>query len=164
MAVKAKIGVLGASGYTGGELVRILLRHPRANIVLLTAERSAGKAMRDVFQHFSPFALPQLVAIDGLDWANLALDVAFCALPHATTQKVIKELWQSRQRPRLSISRLIFVWQTRWHTRNGTVTNITRPICRRRPSTASLRFTGEKFVTHGSWPTPVATRAAHNCL
>jgi N-acetyl-gamma-glutamyl-phosphate reductase len=92
MAVKAKIGVLGASGYTGGELMRILLRHPRANIVLLTAERSAGKAMRDVFQHFSPFALPQLVAIDGLDWANLALDVAFCALPHATTQKVIKEL------------------------------------------------------------------------
>ncbi|MGB8616271.1 MAG: N-acetyl-gamma-glutamyl-phosphate reductase, partial [Pseudolabrys sp.] len=84
MAVKAKIGVLGASGYTGGELVRILLRHPRADIVLLTAERSAGKAMRDVFQHFSPFALPQLVAIDGLDWANLALDVAFCALPHAT--------------------------------------------------------------------------------
>src|SRR4249919_698622 len=92
MATKAKIGVLGASGYTGGELVRILLRHPRAEIVLLTAERSAGKAMRDVFSHFSPFPLPQLVAIDGLDWANLALDVAFCALPHATTQKVVKDL------------------------------------------------------------------------
>ena len=92
MATKAKIGVLGASGYTGGELVRILLRHPRAEIVLLTAERSAGKAMRDVFAHFSPFPLPQLVAIDSLDWAGLALDVAFCALPHATTQKVIKEL------------------------------------------------------------------------
>ncbi len=58
MATKAKIGVLGASGYTGGELVRILLRHPRAEIVLLTAERSAGKAMRDVFSHFSPFPLP----------------------------------------------------------------------------------------------------------
>ena len=92
MATKAKIGVLGASGYTGGELVRILLRHPRAEIVLLTAERNAGKAMRDVFAHFSPFPLPQLVAIDSLDWAGLALDVAFCALPHATTQKVIKEL------------------------------------------------------------------------
>ena len=92
MATKAKIGVLGASGYTGGELVRILLRHPRADIVLLTAERSAGKAMRDVFAHFSPFPLPQLVAIDSLGWASLALDVAFCALPHATTQKVIKEL------------------------------------------------------------------------
>ena len=92
MAAKARIGILGASGYTGGELVRVLLRHPRADIALLTAERSAGKAMREVFSHFSPFALPQLLAIEGLDWSALALDVAFCALPHATTQKVIKEL------------------------------------------------------------------------
>ena len=65
MATKAKIGVLGASGYTGGELVRLLLRHPRAEIVLLTAERSAGKAMRDVFPQFSPYELPKLVAIEG---------------------------------------------------------------------------------------------------
>ncbi len=92
MAVKSKIGVLGASGYTGSELVRMLLRHPRAEIVLLTAERSAGKAMRDVFPQFSPYELPSLAAINELDWAKLALDVAFCALPHATTQKVIKEL------------------------------------------------------------------------
>ncbi|HET9716719.1 MAG TPA: N-acetyl-gamma-glutamyl-phosphate reductase [Pseudolabrys sp.] len=92
MARKAKIGVLGASGYTGGELVRVLLRHPRAEIALLTGDRSAGKAMRDVFPQFSPYALPQLVAIDGLDWSGIALDVAFCALPHATTQKVITEL------------------------------------------------------------------------
>ena len=92
MATKMKVGILGASGYTGGELVRVLLRHPRAEIVLLTAERSAGKAMRDVFPQLSPFVLPQLVSIDGLDWGKAALDVAFCALPHATTQKVIKEL------------------------------------------------------------------------
>src|SRR6202166_3029460 len=92
MATKTKIGVVGASGYTGAELVRMLLRHPRAEIVLLTAERSAGKAMRDVFPQFSPFPLPTLVAIDGLDWAKAGLDVAFCALPHATTQKVVKEL------------------------------------------------------------------------
>jgi N-acetyl-gamma-glutamyl-phosphate reductase len=92
MATKAKIGVLGASGYTGSELVRMLLRHPRSDIVLLTAERSAGKAMRDVFPQFSPFDLPKLVAIDGLDWSKAGLDVAFCALPHATTQKVVMEL------------------------------------------------------------------------
>src|SRR5476651_623703 len=92
MATKAKIGVLGASGYTGSELVRMLLRHPRAEIALLTAERSAGKTMREVFPQFSPFELPTLVAIEGLDWAKAGLDVAFCALPHATTQKVLKDL------------------------------------------------------------------------
>jgi len=92
MATKAKIGVLGASGYTGAELVRMLLRHPRADIVLLTADRSAGKAMRDVFPQFSPFDLPTLIALDGIDWGKAGLDVVFCALPHATTQKVIKQL------------------------------------------------------------------------
>ena len=137
MATKSKIGVLGASGYTGSELVRMLLRHPRAEIVLLTAERSAGKAMRDVFPQFSPFELPQLVAIEGLDWGKAGLDVAFCALPHATTQKVIKELLAQgaghqgggpvgrfpagRYRPR---------------TPNGTATSTTRRSCRRRRSMA----------------------------
>jgi N-acetyl-gamma-glutamyl-phosphate reductase len=92
MASKARIGVLGASGYTGAELVRMLLRHPRAELVLLTAERRAGQEMRTVFPQFSPFRLPTLVGIEGLDWAKADLQVAFCALPHATTQKVIKEL------------------------------------------------------------------------
>ncbi|HVZ53452.1 MAG TPA: N-acetyl-gamma-glutamyl-phosphate reductase [Pseudolabrys sp.] len=93
MAAKAKIGVLGASGYTGSELVRMLLRHPNVEIALLTAERSAGKAMRDVFPQFSPFDLPKLVAIEGIDWAKAGLDLIFCALPHATTQKVIKNIF-----------------------------------------------------------------------
>jgi N-acetyl-gamma-glutamyl-phosphate reductase len=48
--------------------------------------------MREVFPQFSPYPLPKLVAIDGLDWASLALDLVFCALPHATTQKVLKDL------------------------------------------------------------------------
>jgi N-acetyl-gamma-glutamyl-phosphate reductase len=91
-SVKAKIGILGASGYTGAELVRLLLRHPHAEIVLLTAERRAGKTMAEVFAQFAPFTLPTLSAIEEADWQKRGLDVAFCALPHGTTQKVIKDL------------------------------------------------------------------------
>jgi N-acetyl-gamma-glutamyl-phosphate reductase len=92
MATKAKIGILGASGYTGSELLRLLLRHPRAEIGLLTADRRAGQEMRDVFPQFAPYALPKLIAIDDVDWLAANLDLVFCALPHGTTQKVIKNL------------------------------------------------------------------------
>src|SRR6476646_4854302 len=92
MASKARVGVLGASGYTGSELVRLLLRHPRVEIALLTADRRAGQEMREVFPQFSPFPLPKLVSIDGLDWLGGNLDLIFCALPHATTQEVISAI------------------------------------------------------------------------
>src|SRR4051794_22937986 len=91
-SAKAKVGVLGASGYTGSELVRLLLRHPNVELTLLTADRRAGQEMRAVFPQFAPFKLPKLVSIDSVDWKKAALDVAFCALPHATTQKVISDL------------------------------------------------------------------------
>lgn len=90
-AGKAKIAVLGASGYTGSELVRLLLRHPRVEIVALTADRKAGQSMADVFPQFAPFALPKLVTIDEVDFG--AVDLVFCALPHATTQEVIKKVF-----------------------------------------------------------------------
>src|SRR5215471_12030395 len=98
MAAKVKVGVLGASGYTGSECVRLLLRHPQVEIALLTADRRAGQAMRDVFPQFSPFELPKLVSIEAIDWATCGLDVVFAALPHATTQKVIKELFAKNPR------------------------------------------------------------------
>ena len=93
MPAKAKIGILGASGYTGAELLRLLIRHPRVEIALLTADRRAGQAMREVFPQFSPYDLPQLVAIDGVDWRAADLDLIFCALPHGTTQTVIQSIF-----------------------------------------------------------------------
>src|SRR5271154_729923 len=101
MATVKKIGVLGASGYTGSECVRLLLRHPRVEIALLSADRKAGQEMREVFPQFSPYRLPKLVPLDGLDWPALGLDLVFCALPHATTQKVIKALFA--QAPRMKV-------------------------------------------------------------
>jgi N-acetyl-gamma-glutamyl-phosphate reductase len=92
MSAKAKIGVLGASGYTGSELVRLLVRHPQVEIALLTADRKAGQEMRDVFPQFSHLALPKLISIESIDWKATGLDLVFGALPHATTQIVIKDL------------------------------------------------------------------------
>jgi N-acetyl-gamma-glutamyl-phosphate reductase len=90
---KARIGVLGASGYTGAELVRLLLRHPHAEIALLTADRRAGQEMAAVFPQFAPFSLPKLQSIESVDWIGAGLDLIFCALPHTTTQKVVKQVF-----------------------------------------------------------------------
>ena len=85
-----KIAILGASGYTGAELVRLIAGHPNMEIVALSGERKAGMAYRDVFPHLRHLDLPDLVKIDKIDFANV--DLAFCALPHATSQAVIREL------------------------------------------------------------------------
>src|SRR6202030_4238646 len=45
-----------------------------------------------VFPQFAHYALPKLLAIDAVDWAGAGLDLAFCGLPHGTTQKVIQQL------------------------------------------------------------------------
>jgi N-acetyl-gamma-glutamyl-phosphate reductase len=87
MSSKKKIGILGASGYTGADAVRLLARHPNAEITALTANTHAGKAMSDVFPHFFMLNLPKLVEWEKVDWTTL--DAVFCGLPHGTTQEII---------------------------------------------------------------------------
>lgn len=94
MAQKIKAAILGASGYTGAELIRLLQRHPYVEITLMTADRKAGMPIDDVFAHLGGEGLPELVAIADVDWGNIALDVVFCALPHATSQRIIKEIFE----------------------------------------------------------------------
>lgn len=84
------VAILGASGYTGAELVRILATHPGMRIRALSGERKAGQAMAEVFPHLAHLDLPVLEKIEEIDFAGI--DLAFCALPHATTQAVIAGL------------------------------------------------------------------------
>jgi N-acetyl-gamma-glutamyl-phosphate reductase len=81
-----KIGILGASGYTGADAVRLLARHPNVEIAALTANTHAGKAMDEVFPHFFMLDLPRLVEWEKVDWTKL--DAVFCGLPHGTTQEI----------------------------------------------------------------------------
>ncbi len=85
-----KIAILGASGYTGAELVRLIATHPEMDIVALSADRKAGMPMGAVFPFLRHLDLPELVKIDQIDFAGV--DLVFCALPHATSQAVIKTL------------------------------------------------------------------------
>jgi N-acetyl-gamma-glutamyl-phosphate reductase len=89
---KLNVAVLGASGYTGAELIRLLVTHDGIRIAALTADRRAGEPMGAVFPHLAHLDLPDLVAIDGLDWSGI--DAVFCCLPHGTTQEVIAGLPQ----------------------------------------------------------------------
>jgi N-acetyl-gamma-glutamyl-phosphate reductase len=88
-----KIAILGASGYTGAELVRLIATHPNMEIVALGANSKAGQSMAAVFPHLRHLNLPDLVTIDQIDFD--AVDLVFCGLPHATSQKVIRDLPKS---------------------------------------------------------------------
>jgi len=81
-----KVAVAGATGYAGGELLRLLLAHPEVEIGALTAGSSAGTPLLAHHQHLTPLAGRTVVATTA---ANLAgHDVVFLALPHGTSAAV----------------------------------------------------------------------------
>ncbi|QXT38388.1 N-acetyl-gamma-glutamyl-phosphate reductase [Gymnodinialimonas ceratoperidinii] len=85
-----KIAILGASGYTGAELCRLIAGHPEMEITALTGDRKAGQSMASVYPFLRNAGLPDLTRIEDVDFSGV--DLAFCALPHATSQSVIKDL------------------------------------------------------------------------
>ncbi len=89
---KIRIGILGASGYTGAELVRLLARHPNADIVVMTADSHAGEPYEQVYPHLGGLDLPALVKVDEVEWAGIEIDLVFCGLPHGATQEIIAGL------------------------------------------------------------------------
>jgi len=88
-----KIAILGASGYTGAELVRIIATHPSMEIVALSADRKAGMEMGAVYPQLRHLALPKLVRMEEVDFSGV--DLVFAALPHGLSQALVRDLPQN---------------------------------------------------------------------
>lgn len=84
------IAILGASGYTGAELIRLIAGHSGMNIKALGAHSKAGQSIAQAFPHLRHLDLPTLVKFDEIDFSKI--DLCFCALPHKTSQEVISGL------------------------------------------------------------------------
>ena len=87
---KLKAAVLGASGYTGAETVRLLGAHPKVEAVAATGHALAGQHLSTIFPHLSGAADLPVVKAGDVDWAGI--DVAFSCLPHGTSQDLIETL------------------------------------------------------------------------
>jgi len=84
MSKAVKVGIIGASGYSGEELVRLMLVHPHAQLVAVTSRQYAGQTIAQVFPKFSQYALAKTLRFVDPNAELLArqCDVVFLALPH----------------------------------------------------------------------------------
>ncbi len=85
-----RAAVLGASGYTGADMIRLAALHPAIEITALIAKGHAGQSLAQVFPHLASLDLPALVSPDQVDWDEV--DVVFCGLPHGTAHSEIGKL------------------------------------------------------------------------
>ena len=88
-----KVGIVGAAGYTGAELIRIIVAHPRLELVWLAGHSTAGQPLSSVLP--SLIGVPDLETriMEGFEISQVPtlaakLDVVFTALPHATSARV----------------------------------------------------------------------------
>ncbi|CAI0455726.1 unnamed protein product, partial [Linum tenue] len=133
---EVRVALLGASGYTGAEIIRLLANHPSFGIGLMTADRNAGKSIESVFPHLvTQKDLPTLISTSDADFSDV--DAVFCCLPHGTTQEIIKGLPHG-----LKIVDLSAVWtfdcKIFRSMNNGMAKHIKHQICRKKLYMAKL--------------------------
>jgi N-acetyl-gamma-glutamyl-phosphate reductase len=85
------VGIVGASGFTGAELLRLCSQHPQLDVSVATADSRAGTRVADVYPSLA--AAHPTLAFDKFDAdACDGLDVVFLALPHGASQEIVPEL------------------------------------------------------------------------
>ena len=87
---RANIAILGASGYTGIEAIRLLVNNSNYNIVALTADSNAGMSVSEVYPHLSRINLPDFKKIEDINFSKI--DAVISCLPHGKSQKILSSL------------------------------------------------------------------------
>jgi len=95
--MKLKVGILGATGYTGAELLKILVTHAEVSIIWLTSEKFAGKKISDVFPQLRNFCDIVCTSVARLKELEKA-DVVFSCLPHGTSMHFVARVLDSGAR------------------------------------------------------------------
>jgi len=85
-----KTAILGASGYAGGELLRLLSTHPHLQVTQVSAHSNAGELITSVHPHLTTHTGKKFLGIDELDFKDI--EVAFIALPHGQSADIVKKL------------------------------------------------------------------------
>ena len=87
-----KIGVVGASGYVGGELLRLLVTHPKAEVSMVTSRQRAGEYVHRVHPSLKGFID---ITFSPMDMDKLAdsCDLVFTSVPHGKANKIVKDLY-----------------------------------------------------------------------
>lgn len=82
--------VLGASGYTGAETIRLIENHPNLRLAALTANAQAGKKFGELYPHLFNYAHMDLLKAEDVNWDDIG--VAFGCLPHGASEELLAEL------------------------------------------------------------------------
>jgi len=93
---KHKVAIVGATGFTGSELVRILINHPSIEIIAITSESWAGEKFSDVHPFFQGICEMELIKADELETS--VVDIAFLALPHGVSMDYVEKFEDRRMK------------------------------------------------------------------
>jgi LysW-gamma-L-alpha-aminoadipyl-6-phosphate/LysW-L-glutamyl-5-phosphate reductase len=88
-----KIGVIGASGYVGGELLRLLITHPQVTVNMVTSRQQAGEYVHRVHPSLKGFIDLKFSPMD-IDRIADSCDLVFVSVPHGSANKIVKDLYE----------------------------------------------------------------------
>lgn len=94
---KTKVAIVGASGYAGSELARLLLSHPAVELVGVTSQSQAGRPVTEVFPHLSGLTKLVFQAFDAKKIKDAA-EVIFTALPHGRSMVTVPQLYDKEHK------------------------------------------------------------------